>query len=169
NPRARRPATINPQSAIGTGFVSTARIEVCTAIAAPTSRSSRSGTETTLTASTTAANTKPMKLPRMMSVQPRPVVSASDRKAGCERIEQRQQVLAEGEPRQDHAGNRVDQADKEDLARHGPEVGEAFPQCIFEVGRVDPAYDREFRRLARTCDHVKVRHGSPSLGHSGGR
>src|SRR3954466_12358122 len=33
--------------------------------------------------------------------------------------------------------------------------------------QADFAHDGEFKGLARTCDHVKVRHGGPSLEHSG--
>src|SRR3954468_14359498 len=70
-------------------------------------------------------------------------------------------------PCQDHAGDRVDQAEEEDLARHGPEVGEALPQRRREVGRADPAHDRALGGVARTGDHVKGRHGRPSLEGSG--
>ena len=69
-PRTSRAATIKPHAAIGTGLVDTARSEVRTATPGPTSRSSSSGKDTTVSASTSTANTKPAALPNRMSRQP---------------------------------------------------------------------------------------------------
>jgi hypothetical protein len=63
DPSTSPPATISPQAAIGTGFAADTRIEVITAVGSPTSRSSSSGKETTLVASTSAANRKPTPQP----------------------------------------------------------------------------------------------------------
>ena len=68
---------ISAQKNIVLGFISTVWTEVWTATAAPTSRSRSSGNEITLMLNTTAAKTKPIRCPRMISVQPREVVRTS--------------------------------------------------------------------------------------------
>src|SRR5947199_9735001 len=51
-PSTSNPATMSPHNAIGPGFAATARNEVVTAVPTPTSRSSKSGNDTTLIDST---------------------------------------------------------------------------------------------------------------------
>src|SRR3954451_22260477 len=58
DPSTNPPTTINPHAAIGTGFLTTARIEVATAVYSPSSRSSSSGNDTTLIVSTSALGRK---------------------------------------------------------------------------------------------------------------
>src|SRR3954447_17572015 len=77
DPSTSPPATISPHAAIGTGFLTTARIEVATAVYSPASRSSSSGNDTTLIVSTSTANRKPTALPTTIIAQPAPVVSTS--------------------------------------------------------------------------------------------
>ena len=60
-----------------TGFSATARTDVSSATAAPTSRSSSSGNETTLMVKTSAANRNPTPVPTMMRLQPAGVNSTS--------------------------------------------------------------------------------------------
>ncbi len=57
-------ATIKPQAAIVTGLAATARTEVVIAAAAPTSRLTNSGNDTTLMTSAQTAKPKPIRLPR---------------------------------------------------------------------------------------------------------
>ena len=76
-PSTRDTATINPQSAIVSGFANTALIDVRTATATPKFRSRSKGNETTLMLSTTTAKAKPIALPKMIKVQPRDVVRTS--------------------------------------------------------------------------------------------
>src|SRR5262245_44534198 len=70
-------ATMSPQIAMGTGLAATARTDVHSATAAPTSRSTSSGNDTALITSTSTAYRKPMPLPHTISCQPVPVVSTS--------------------------------------------------------------------------------------------
>ena len=70
-------ATINPHSAMVSGFLATTRIEVSTATAAPTSRSSNSGNEIALMVSTITANRKPTPVPTTISIQPARVLNTS--------------------------------------------------------------------------------------------
>src|SRR3954454_22222366 len=58
DPSTSPPATISSRTAIGTGFLTTARIEVATAAWSPASRSSSSGNDTTLIVSTSALGRK---------------------------------------------------------------------------------------------------------------
>ena len=76
---------ISAQTAKVTGLTMTALIDVCTAQAAPQSRSRSKGNEITPTLNTAAAKTKPRACPRMMSIHPRPVVRTSFRKATYDR------------------------------------------------------------------------------------
>src|SRR3546814_11999270 len=75
DPSTRPPTTINPQTAMGMGFAATARIDVRTAVASPTFRSSNSGNDTTLIVSTTTANTKPTPTQTPIITQPAHVVT----------------------------------------------------------------------------------------------
>ena len=77
DPSTRPPATIRPHTAIGTGFATTARTEVATAVNSPTSRSSSIGNETTLIVSTSTANRNPTPTPTTISAQPGAVVNTS--------------------------------------------------------------------------------------------
>jgi len=61
-------ATMEPQSAIATGLARTARIDVAIAVAAPTFLSSSKGKATTEVVSTTMPNSKPMALPKRISL-----------------------------------------------------------------------------------------------------
>src|SRR5512147_2743481 len=81
DPITRPPATTRPQTAIGPGFAVTALIEVNTAVRSPTSRSSNSGNDTTLIASTSKAKRKPTPTPTKIIAQPALVVNTSRAKA----------------------------------------------------------------------------------------
>src|SRR5436305_15170099 len=70
-------ATMSPHTAIVTGLATTARTEVRIATAAPTSRSSNSGNDTTLLTSTKTASSNPTAFPTTISVDPRWVVRIS--------------------------------------------------------------------------------------------
>src|SRR5262249_41149350 len=76
-PSSSNAATINPQTAMVTGLASTARTDVTIATAAPTSRSSSSGKDTTLIISTSTANRKRTALPTTTRFQPARVVNTS--------------------------------------------------------------------------------------------
>src|SRR6185437_7235325 len=84
DPITRPAATIRPQSAIGPGFAATARIDVHTAASRPTSRSSKSGNDTTLIASTSKAKRNPTPTPTRIIVQPALVVNTSWTNAAIE-------------------------------------------------------------------------------------
>ena len=84
DPSTRAPATIRPQTAIGTGFSTAARTEVQTAFSTPNVRSISIGKDTVPIASTVTANRKPMAMPKMIMAQPGPVVSTSWMKARME-------------------------------------------------------------------------------------
>src|SRR5262249_59282593 len=84
DPITRPAATIRPQTAIGPGFAVTALIEVNTAVRSPTSRSSNSGNDTTLIASTSKAKIKPTPTPTKIIAQPALVVNTSRAKAVIE-------------------------------------------------------------------------------------
>src|SRR5713101_6253999 len=84
DPITRPPATISPQMAIGPGFATTARTDVHTAASSPTSRSSSSGNDTTLIASTSKAKRKPTPTPTQIITQPAPVVNTSRANAAIE-------------------------------------------------------------------------------------
>src|SRR5215470_7446995 len=75
DPSTSSVATIKPQIAITIGFLSTALVDVVIATAAPTSRSSNRGNDTTPMVNTHTANRKPMALPQMISFRPASVVS----------------------------------------------------------------------------------------------
>src|SRR5262249_21002786 len=77
DPITRPLATTSPQTAIGTGFTTTARTDVHTAVTSPTSRSSSKGNDTTLIVSTTTAKRKPTPIPTTINAQPASVVSTS--------------------------------------------------------------------------------------------
>src|SRR6266545_250058 len=83
-PEHQQTATIKPQIAIVTGFAATARTEVISAAAAPTSRSSSSGKDTTLMVKATTAKTKPIALPKTMSFHPAGVVNTAFTKVAIE-------------------------------------------------------------------------------------
>ena len=70
-------ATIRPQAAIVTGLADTARTEAVIAAAAPTSRSTNSGNDTTLMTNAQTAKPRPIRLPQMISCQPARVVKMS--------------------------------------------------------------------------------------------
>ena len=65
------------QPAIGIGLAITALTEVTTAVTTPTSRSRIIGNETTEMVNTMAANTKPAKVPTIISDHPASVVTIS--------------------------------------------------------------------------------------------
>ena len=113
DPITRLAATIKPQTAIGPGFAATARIDVHTAASSPTSRSSNSGNDTTLMASTSKAKRKP--------------------------TQQRQRFIVEGQPRQRDADERVDQAEENDVRPIRPEIIETSHQDVPEIGNLNPA------------------------------
>jgi hypothetical protein len=69
--------TIKPHKAMVTGFAATTRIEVSSATAAPTSRSSSNGKEITLMVSVSTAKRNPTLVPTMMSFHPAGVVNTS--------------------------------------------------------------------------------------------
>ena len=75
DPIARPAATITPHAAIGTGFAATALMDVTIALGRPTSRSSKSGNETTPIAGTTAATRKPTPTPVPIISHPAVVVN----------------------------------------------------------------------------------------------
>ena len=70
-------ATMKPHSAMVTGLAATTRIEVSSATAAPTSRSSSNGNEIAPMASTTTANRKPTPVPTTIKIQPAGVLNTS--------------------------------------------------------------------------------------------
>src|SRR5262249_46577748 len=61
------------------------------------------------------------------------------RKAGGEREQQRQDVVAERQPRQQKSDDWIEQAEEYRVARHGREVGEAPSERVFEVSQTDLA------------------------------
>src|ERR1700683_2446037 len=77
-------ATIRPHAAIGSGFVTTAWIEVQIAVSIFTSRSSNSGKDTTLIVRVRTANRNPIPTPRMIIAQPASVVNTSWTNAAIE-------------------------------------------------------------------------------------
>ena len=83
-PIARLAATITPHTAIGPGFIRTARTDVAMAVPTPTGRSSNIGSDTTPITRTTSANRKPTPMPMIVIVRPCGVVSASRTKAWAE-------------------------------------------------------------------------------------
>ena len=83
-PSTNSPATIRPHSAIGPGFAATARNDVMTAVPRLTSRSSKSGNDTTLIERTISANRKPTPQPMPIIAQPRAVVNTSRTKPAIE-------------------------------------------------------------------------------------
>ncbi|HWV80180.1 MAG TPA: hypothetical protein VNZ50_02025 [Hyphomicrobiaceae bacterium] len=80
-PISNPPAMIAAQIAITSGLVATALMDVVTATAAPTSRSSNSGNEMTLITKTNAAKAAPTRLPTTIRLRPDSVVSTLDMKA----------------------------------------------------------------------------------------
>ena len=68
---------MKPHNAIVNGLAATTRIDVNSATAAPTSRSSSSGNEIAPSVSAITANTKPTAQPTTISVQPARVVNTS--------------------------------------------------------------------------------------------
>src|ERR1051325_5104981 len=143
-PISSNTATINPHSAIDIGFAAPRRTEAESAVAAPTSRSSSIGNETTLSISAITANTNPTRLPMMISDQPARVVNRllmnseaesgiappaqfikaerrnrpDQGKARCQRIEERQDRVTEDQLRQDDADHRIDDAQEDRVRRH---------------------------------------------------
>ncbi len=79
-----RKATSRPQSPTVTGFAAVTRSEVSTATGKPTGRSIRSGNDTMVTASVTAAKTNPTGMPIAIIVQPPRVPKMSPAKAATE-------------------------------------------------------------------------------------
>ena len=77
DPITNRAATIKPHNAMVTGFAATTRIEVSSATAAPTSRSSSNGKETALMVSVSTAKRNPTLVPTVMSFHPAGVVNTS--------------------------------------------------------------------------------------------
>src|SRR6516165_12081697 len=76
-PATNRIATIRPHNAMATGLANTTRIDVKTATAAPTSRSSSKGKEMALIVNASTANRKPTTVPTTIAVQPAGVVKIS--------------------------------------------------------------------------------------------
>ena len=80
------------------------------------------------------------------------------REAGGHGIEQREDVVSECRPRDEHAGNRVYQADKDGMGGHRPEVVEALLERLDEIARCDRAHARQAVRVGG-ADCVLIRHG----------
>lgn len=85
DPITRAPATIAPHAAIGPGFAITARTDVETAVTNPALRSSSSGNDTTLIASTSRAKRNPTPTPATISTRPASVVNTSRTNAARDR------------------------------------------------------------------------------------
>src|SRR5439155_13949485 len=64
------------------------------------------------------------------------------RKAGGQRKQQRQHVVAESQPRQDEADQRVDDAEKDDVCAEGGEIFDPLDQGIPDLGDPDAAHRR---------------------------
>ena len=93
------------------------------------------------------------------------------REAGGQREQQRQHVIAEGEPRQHQAGQRVDDAEKRDIGAERREIVEPAPQRIPDVGGSDLPHRRgrcvEAARLAAgAADRLDGMAGKPQLIHA---
>src|SRR5580692_7997271 len=84
DPSTSPPATISPHNAMMPGLAATVRIDVETAVPIPTLRSSSMGNDTTLIASTSAANRNPTPMPIAIIAQPAPVVNTSLRNAATD-------------------------------------------------------------------------------------
>ena len=72
-------------------------------------------------------------------VKPERRKRADQRKAGGERKQQRQEVVAQGQPSQDHADDGIDQAQEHGVGRHRQEIGDAPFERVPEVGQTDLA------------------------------
>ncbi len=68
------------------------------------------------------------------------------RKAGRERKQERQHVVAEGEPHQSDADDWVDEAEEDNVCPARLEIAKTFKQDLFEVSGADMA-DRERRGM----------------------
>jgi len=74
-PTINNTATMNPHNAIVRGLAMTTRIEVNSATAAPTSRSSNNGKETAPIVRASTANKKPIPVPTTIRCHPADVVN----------------------------------------------------------------------------------------------
>src|SRR5436309_1373094 len=63
------------------------------------------------------------------------------RKARDQREDQRDQAMVEGEPADDKTGNRVDEAEEDDVRAAGLEVAGAVTQRRAQVGEPDATHD----------------------------
>ncbi len=59
--------------------------------------------------------------------------------AGDHRHDQGQQVVAEGQHRQQQAGDRIDNADEQDVDAHGAQIAHALAQGVPHVARLQAA------------------------------
>ncbi|MGZ3377879.1 MAG: hypothetical protein ACXU8S_14900 [Phenylobacterium sp.] len=78
---------------------------------------------------------------------------------GGQREDQRQQVVAEHQPRQHQAGDRIDQADEQDVVAGRAHVGHALPQGVPKIGDRELAGDRN--RLPRMARGVEAESADP--------
>ncbi len=90
--------------------------------------------------------------------------------AGGEREEQWQQLVAEHEAGENQADQRIDDAEKRDVAAEGSEIVDAAGQCVAEIGDRNAADHRRcqiFPVLSMSGAHPLYRHaGLPDLVHS---
>ena len=82
------------------------------------------------------------------------------REARSQRIEERQRVVGEGQRREADAEDRIDQPEKDEMGRHGPEIVEPFRQGLLQIGGRDLSDNRdgpESRLRRRQCENWPYR------------
>ena len=167
----RSAATITPHSAMVSGLRMTTRSEVSIATAAPTSRSSSSGNDTTPTRKAAIANSRPTPLPTRIRLQPARVKSRS-----CDELADRLRIAVaeirrvdgvrgrhpDQEDRRQQQAQRDDGADRgrahhlERIDRRDLEAGLAPPAQLIETERGKRPDQREACRGREQQRHEGV-------------
>ena len=86
---------------------------------------------------------------------------ADKREAGRERKQQRKHFIAEGQPHQHDANDRVDEAEKDDVGPIRPEIADTSDQGVPEFGGLNPADHGQRDKPAR----LAAPHGATQRPH----
>jgi hypothetical protein len=84
---------------------------------------------------------RPSSRRRLSSYKPSAANGADQREAGHQREQEREEVVAEGEPGEEDPDHRVHQHHENRVGRHRPEVVEALPERVPQVLGADAAHD----------------------------
>jgi hypothetical protein len=91
-------------------------------------------------------------------VEPERRQRSDQHEAAHQRVEQRQDRIAESEPRQHQADDRIDHAEEHGVRRHRHKIVDTLGECVFEIGKADTPNGRMRRTDAGAEQDMRMCH-----------